>query len=157
MWFLPRTISTRHKGVHLLVKENFSDIIGSASWAGPKCTVCSTCENSWSSIHVIYTLSWCKIYCNKQFTKESILLLDSQWEERLHWEAVRSGKQLLFSHFSYLKHAVMSPSSWFQCDFSLLSSPNLNTYTSYDIGSLGYIRLPQVVTVKDSNSFNIWL
>ena len=68
MWFLPRTISTRHKGVHLLVKENFSDIIGSASWAGPKCTGCSTCENSWSSIHMICALSWYKIYCNKQFT-----------------------------------------------------------------------------------------
>ena len=38
MQFVPRTISTRHKGVHLLVKENFSDIISSASWAGPKYT-----------------------------------------------------------------------------------------------------------------------
>ena len=88
---------------------------------------------------------------------ESILQLDSQWEERLHWKAVRSGKQLLLFHFSNLKHAVMSPSSWFPCDFSLLSSPNLNTYVSHDIGSAAYIRLPQVVIAKDSNSSNIWL
>ena len=119
--------------------------------------MCSTCENSWSSIHVIYTLSWCKIYCKKQFTKESILQLDSQTEERLHWEAVRSVKQVLFFHFSYLKHALMSSSSWFPCDFSLLSSPDPNTYVSHDNGSSAYIRVPQVVTVEDLNSFNIWL
>ena len=119
--------------------------------------MCSTCENSWSSIHVICTLSWYKIYCNKQFTKESILQLDSHTEERLHWEAVKSVKQFLFFHFSYLKHAVMSSSSWFPCDFSLLSSPDLNTYMSHDNGSSAYIRVHQVVTVEDLNSFNIWL